>query len=713
MYLLLAHRNHDRFILAEPANTPLQNPPVSKLRLTQHYAAALLAYGFPPSVPELRWVTEWFATPFTARDQIDEMEMTRLEGLLNLKPDDPSVTPRLKQLLAQRDGAYFEIVDHDQMQGSRDPIFDTLWALKLIILARRQGALVRGISGRELGRMLRALIPQCTKDKDLALALRLEYELDNRLDFPGSLEALANRALLFGHLWGVVNPTRSARLKPITDAMSRNLLSPHVIEQEARLFRDVLLNTCYVIENLSPLAHLHAGCARELQASMELWWGQFKGEKAPIILRALFPEEYDFLMILCRTMIAVNAYAGVPLAAQAWQRPLREMAQSYFANERAAVQRDLGRALRHWIGIELSDDQVKPLKLGLSEASVYRIEPHVYNPTDYRKVNLLNGTSLVVKSGPSGQIEQERVRYARLSPRVREYFVRIPNRTAFTNKKGRSFVIMEDLSDFYTLFELFEQLLKPETPRIGTLLGAFLLEMHHGDDEEVVRASANHLRELYIVPMMSHVQFISAVMMRAQSLLDGRLASYREYEGKIDVALGRIVRHLRRLEGFPLVLMHGDLHSRNIMIHVARQEGVPRRDSDLIFRLIDLESLNPAGDAAHDAGQLLVDLNLLPVTSRRTLHRQVVLKLEQMQRQIQQMYLDFAAAQGDTTFPLRLELARARALIRIAKGQAKRSEAFQKDREFQRVLDELVEVLHLVDAATVYLDRVAVALEGE
>lgn len=713
MYLLLAHKNHDRFILGEPDETPAQIPPVRKLRLTQHYTAALLAYGFPPSVPELRWAADWFATPFAAQDSVDELEMTKLEGLLNLRPEDPGVVTRVKQLLSQRDGMHFEIVDRDETQGNRDPIFDSLWALKLIIMARKHGLIGRGISERDISKMLRTIIPQCSKDKDLALALRLEYDLDNKLDYPDALKSLAERALQFDHLWGVVNPTRCGRLKPITEAMRRGLLSPHVIEKELKLFRDVMLNTCYVIENLAPLAHLQPDCEAELRESMGLWWTQFKGDKAPTILRALFPEEYDYLMILCRTMVAVNAYAGMPLAAQAWQKPLRAMARTQFAKDRTATRRDLGRALRHWIGIELNEAGIKPLKLGLSEASVYRIEPHLYNPTDYRKPNLLNGTSLVVKSGPVEQIEQERRRYAQLPPKVREHFVRIPNRTVYLNKDRHAFVIMEDLTDFYTLFELFEQLLKPEVPRIGALLSEFLMGMHRGDGENGRYATTNHVRELYIVPMLRHVEVITATLLRARGILDGRLERYVELEAMIDDALGTVIRFQRKFDRFPLALMHGDLHSRNIMIRVAKQEGVARRDADLTFKLIDFESVSQSGDAAHDAGQLLVDLNLLQISTRRSLNRQVVQKLEIMQHQIEDAYLDFATTRGDTTFPLRLELARARALIRIAKGQTKRSEAFQKDREFQRVLDELVEVIHLVEAATVHLKRVAAALEGE
>jgi hypothetical protein len=237
--------------------------------------------------------------------------------------------------------------------------------------------------------------------------------------------------------------------------------------------------------------------------------------------------------------------------------------------------------------------------------------------------------------------------------------------------------------------------------------------MHRGDGENGRYATTNHVRELYIVPMLRHVEVITATLLRARGILDGRLERYVELEAMIDDALGTVIRFQRKFDRFPLALMHGDLHSRNIMIRVAKQEGVARRDADLTFKLIDFESVSQSGDAAHDAGQLLVDLNLLQISTRRSLNRQVVQKLEIMQHQIEDAYLDFATTRGDTTFPLRLELARARALIRIAKGQTKRSEAFQKDREFQRVLDELVEVIHLVEAATVHLKRVAAALEGE
>jgi hypothetical protein len=47
-----------------------------------------------------------------------------------------------------------------------------------------------------------------------------------------------------------------------------------------------------------------------------------------------------------------------------------------------------------------------------------------------------------------------------------------------------------------------------------------------------------------------------------------------------------------------------------------------------------------------------------------------------MQKQIAQSYAVFAQERGDDTFELRFNLAKARALIRVAKGRAKRNELY-------------------------------------
>src|SRR5690606_28045217 len=133
----------------------------------------------------------------------------------------------------------------------------------------------------------------------------------------------------------------------------------------------------------------------------------------------------------------------------------------------------------------------------------------------------------------------------------------------------------------------------------------------------------------------------------------------------------------------PLSYMHGDLHSRNIMIRPQAHNGSGRHD-DFDFKLIDLESLRADGDAAHDAGQLLVDLNLLHLTGKPNLARPIYGKLEIMQEELLQAYLNFGRERRDEHFEIRLSLARARALLRIAKGGATRGEKLLQERDYPK-----------------------------
>ncbi|MCL4248334.1 MAG: phosphotransferase [Anaerolineae bacterium] len=708
-YLLYAPTNHAKQILGEPAVYVDQTPPARKIRLTQHYTAALLAYGFPAAERELQWAAEWFASPFTGSSVVDELEMTRLEGLLNLRPDDSGVTARLKQLLRQRSGTHFEI-ERDETQGNRDHVFDTLWALKLILLARDRGVLRRAISDREIGKMLSSVIPHCSWDKDMALALRLVYQHSNHLDneHQETLVELARRSTEYGSLWGIDSTHRWERIKPLVEAMQRGHLSPYLVEKQVNLFRNIVLNTCYVIENLAPMAQVNEEVEQALQSSMALWWHQFQGEKAPVVLRAFFQEEYDYLLILCRTIVAVNAFVGVPLAAQSWQKPLREMAKQRFGSDKAAELSDLRHALRQWIGIELDRERVDELKLGLSEANVVRIHPRLFDPTDDKGKNLLTTESLIVKSGPIDAIEKERLHFRQIPQAVRHCFVRVPDQTAYVKRRQRAFVIMEDLNEFYTLYEVFETLLKPNRPRLIPALGDFLLTMHRGDGKGHGIASNNHLREMYTLPMLQHLEFIANQVQKSRNLVNGRFGAFDELEQKLDDLLGDIMRQQRKLERFPLALMHGDLHSRNIMIRIVQNEGVSRSDADLQFRLIDLENMRLDGDAAHDAGQLLVDLTLMPTNVRgASLHRSVLEKLETMRGSLERNYLEFARERHDDSFPIRLELARARAYIRIAKGRTKRSVASHRERELQQAAGELIVVTNLVESAGYHLENVA------
>lgn len=694
-YLLVAHHRHPKFILGKPEDHVIEARSNIRTRVTQHYTAALLAYGFTADTPELQWATEWFATPFPKndRDVIDVLEMTRLEGLLNLRPDESSVMPRIHQLIKQKNDHYFEI-DRADEQETPTPIFDTLWALKVLMLARRQGLMDGLITTAEMKSALNRITDIAVYDKDIALALRLQYELSGKLTRAQEeiLKRLLKRSEQYGYVWGIHRQDMWERIRDIAEAMHNRQLTPNIIDHQGDAFREMILNMCYVIENLAPLGDAYPEVIRVLEHSLNLWWRQFLGDNAPANIRTLFTKEYDYLMVMCRTLVAVGSYVGEPLSAICWLPSLRKMSQS-FGNHEWEEAENIKRALRQWIDVELTEHL--ELKLGLSEANVVRIKPAVYNPMDENKDDLLR-TSLIVKYGPVEEIDSERRNYSRLPGRIRQNFVSIPTASYTDTERQLAFVIMQDLNHYQTLYEIYDRLLKPDNPRLGGLLSEFLVNMHHGDGEQPAYSTHNHLREVYLLPMLQHLNFLAAHMQNRDIYTEEQITRFNYSEAHLGQLIAGIMQYQQQIHRFPLAYMHGDLHSRNIMIRSHQKQGGARR-AEYDFKLIDLESMRSDGDTAHDAGQLIVDLNLLNIPGKKSLHRSVYVKLAEMQHELAQAYLNFAAERGDESFVLRLELGKARALLRIAKGRAKRNEKHLQRREYQQALAAVTEILNLTE----------------
>lgn len=712
-YLIAAPERHPKQILNSRGDSLSDTPQIPRLRLTQHRAAALLAYGLPANAAELVEAREWFMTPFPSlsADTIDVAEMLKLEGLLNLRPEDPSVVARLEQLALQRTDHYFELY-HDSPDHNPSEVFETLWALKLMLLAWDKGITHDFITRDEARDMLDRLLNQNLQDKDMALALRLVYDLDERLasHHTNYLDRLIQQAEAHNGFWGI-SQGRWEHVRPIIEVMHQeppqHMLTPGLISRQEKMFQQLILNACYVIENLAPLMGQYPQIAPAIHRAMSLWWQQFQGDNAARSIASLFRHEYNYLMLLCRTMVAVNAYIGEPAGARSWLGPLRKMARELNGDDWPERQ-SIIRALREWFEIDLG--KYSKLKLGLSDAEVYRIEPHVSNRTEGDN-NLLNNRSLVVKYGPVQEIEQERDNYRRLSSRMQEFFVAVPD-WSYTDERGQCYIIMEDLHQYRTLFENYDQLLKPEYPRLLELLGQFLVDVHNGDKPGPGYATRNHVRDIYILPLLQHIDNITDTMqlpsITQQMALDD-IERFHEVEGHVSSMIGAVMQHQRHFEGFPLAFMHGDLHSRNIMIRVIEQDNRPQAELDLQFKLIDLESLRLDGDAAHDLGQFLVDLDLLQtndVPNRTTITRDVAAKIERLRDHLKAAYRDFAQAQGDTTFDLRLELARARSLMRVAKSKAKLCRSKTSKREFNEAKEALGDAITLVEMAKMRLERV-------
>lgn len=107
-----------------------------------------------------------------------------------------------------------------------------------------------------------------------------------------------------------------------------------------------------------------------------------------------------------------------------------------------------------------------------------------------------------------------------------------------------------------------------------------------------------------------------------------------------------------------------------------RRQGSEGGEGEVDFKLIDLEKFRRSGDAALDAGELLVDLEILRAYSNNDPARDPHAALIHA---IEQTYADFAAEREDKTFAIRMELGQARSIIRIAKGRTKQGELSLKE----------------------------------
>lgn len=663
--LLRARHEHPELVLSPPLDTRGEIAP-NAVRVTQHYTAALLAYGFEPQQAELQEAAEWFTTPFTSdtRRRIDAVEMNRLEALLSLLPDHPSVLPRLQRLLQQRTPTdYFDI-------QTGDLAFDTLWAIKVMAQARAAGVLNGLMTDAELRRWANQVMRNTHRDKDLALALRLRHELVGRLTPAQQRHYLDDRLIRSaeqgGGLWGF-----SQDMAAIVKSMQLQQLTPDLIADYREVFRETILSTCYVVENLMPLLPAYPQLEPALKRAVELWWDVFHGANAVNTLRMLFPAPYDYLLIVARTLVSLRAYLGQPLIRWGAAYIHRKLAAQQVRAIEPPDTENIKRALKNWIQIDL-DKPPEQLRLGMSDSNIVRIRPRICNPlepdNDAFRLHIPNADSLVVKYGPVEEIDLERQNYTRLPAAVRDCFVNIPQPSYVDETHRRAFVIMADLHRYRTLYEAVQKVPQIQDA-LAAELPAFLLRVHQGDGRERRSGADGLLWLLYLQPMQQHIRRVFGYILENR-LLDSedRMRSAVALQRSLLDMVGHLVRRQLELEHFPVVCMHGDLHSRNIMVRRLKPHERPEADGELDFKLIDLEKFRRSGDAALDAGELLVDLELLRAPRNIAPDRDPVVAL---MRSLEQAYTAFARERDDDTFGLRVRLAQARSLIRIAKGRTK------------------------------------------
>ena len=716
--LLRASATYPQLVLSQPIDTRGEVSP-DAVRFTHHYVTALQAFGYQLKDAELENALRWFMMPFP-RDQytsIDPAEMNRLEALLALCPPNADFTrpelveyiqPRLECLLRQRSAGDDDEGGHFMIHGD-NPAFDNLWAIKVLCMAHERHILRPNMMEEStLNRWLdERLIGDYYKDKDLSLALRLRYQyLSNT--FRKNQKRLLDRVVKHGRTNFGVWDLRG-NLTWLVHHMHRQELQIGDVAENAEAFRDMIVSTCYVIENLMPMMPTYPQLVGAVQEAMELWWGAFHGEDAAEKLRGLFPKPYDYLQVLTRTIVAVCAYAGAysdkPLSERVMPHVYRTLADNHsIENSGSRVQRNIQQALHEWVPLDI-DGEPQKLTLGLSGANVVRIKPRLRNPLN-PEFALQFVDSLIVKYGPAEMINLERKNYARLPQVIRDCFVNIPQDSYIDSEEDRVYVIMADLAHHVTLYERLPTLHQIRDDIVNEL-GPFLMKMHRGGETQPPKDYRGLLWQAYLIPMQEYVGRCFRLLREYPLLGQDDLNNAFRLQDDLNTLLGTLVQQQLKLGEFPTAYMHGDLHSRNIMLRQISRWDNNGSGRNLDFKLIDLEKFESTGDAAVDAGQLLVDLEL----ARRKMNQGdfAYASLSQLMEQLADQYELFGQERDDETFPARVQLGKARALLRIAKGQTKVAEARLKESRKAPAIDTAREI---VNFATQAMDHLLTALEA-
>ena len=87
--------------------------------------------------------------------------------------------------------------------------------------------------------------------------------------------------------------------------------------------------------------------------------------------------------------------------------------------------------------------------------------------------------------------------------------------------------------------------------------------------------------------------------------------------------------------------------------------------------------------------------------------------VEDLIEKVEQVYIEFARERGDTTFPIRQQLAEAHALIRVAKGRTKFGSVSLRESRRAPAIGAAYEVLDYAEQAAVHLQNVVKTLHND
>jgi hypothetical protein len=296
-----------------------------------------------------------------------------------------------------------------------------------------------------------------------------------------------------------------------------------------------------------------------------------------------------------RTAIVEKLWQDTLAASEAEQRQEQELMEAEFVD-----------LIRQSIRVQLSPPQritgtrargeVYRIRFGLTTESTDERGAPLSTPRDTLR--------LIVKKGPPHVLAEAVQRYHSLPDPLQRVFARHAD---LATGPGLGYLIMQDLSEMQPLSEVLSQLDRPVvmaeerhqavTAVAGAVAG--VMQSLHGYDRRPSLID-HQLDVVYLAPMALALEQLAQPLAfpELQQWLDAPPVVNGQHYQPLEQYLHAIRRARARLEPRSLGYLHGDCHSRNVMLTRDLSEA----------RFVDIETLATAQDYVVDYGLLLEDV---------------------------------------------------------------------------------------------------------
>lgn len=471
--------------------------------------------------------------------------------------------------------------------------------------------------------------------------------------------------------------------------------APHATEA-AQLFTELVqrrrLGDLRRTDLLYSSLHLRTHCATQpgAQDAVQSFLAEIRGRYESDDAQR---EPLPYHALVLRVLVA---HHGAQLADQVLKKLWHDTLEADYAQERHAQEQQLAefvQVIQQSIHIQLAPPQ--RITGTRAQVEVYRLrfglQTEATDENDRPFTVPRETLRLIVKKGAPTSLQRAMERYRALPEKLQQLFAR-----HVAEPRTPGYLLMQDLADMSPLSECLTELERPslmldEREQLATTaaqsVGRILQALHQHDRRPVI--ASYQFESHYITPITTCLERLCQpkAFPELKQWLEGTLLINELAHKKFDTYLTQLRRHETQLRPPRLGYVHGDCHSRNLML---------TRDYARA-KFVDIDTLTNAEDYILDYGLLLEDVAVYqalpygsergrlewdlietsrPTNTSRSLENWITYPpfpqseaIVIFQRELLRQLQDYAERLQDTGWQSRLWLAIARGLMLLAARQ--------------------------------------------